>query len=107
MYPNAGSSSGGLRVADTLDEVKTFAYECFDKLDKDSDGFLSKGELSEAMASGVYKWREKSFICFMLRRIADIAESYDEEWDCKKSDGISRADIQEYFRMLRQRIAQS
>jgi len=107
MYPNAGNTSGGLRVADTLDEVKTFAYECFDKLDKDSDGFISKGELSEALAGDMYKWREKSFICFMLRRIADIAESYDEEWDCKEGDGISRADIQEYFRMLRKRIAQS
>lgn len=107
MYPKAGMTAGGLRVADTLDEVKTFAYECFDLLDKDGDGFLTKGELNEAMTSDRFKWREKSFLCFMLRRIDDISESYDEEWDCKKGEGISRADIQEYFKMLRKRIAQS
>jgi hypothetical protein len=107
MYARAGITSGGLRVADTLDEVKTFAYECFDMLDKDGDGFISKGELNEAVNNDRFKWREKSFICFLLRRVEDIAEAYDEEWDCKKGEGISRADIQEYFKTLRKRIAQS
>ena len=107
MYPKAGTTSGGLRVADTLDEVKNFAYECFDMLDKDGDGFITKGELNEAMNNDRFKWREKSFVCFLLRRIEDISEAYEDEWDCKKGDGISRADIQEYFKMIRKRIAQS
>jgi hypothetical protein len=101
----AKNTAGGLRVADTLDEVRTFAYECFDRLDKNGNGFINKAELTEALNDDRWDWREKSFICFLLRRIEDISESYEEEWDCKDSDGISRADIQEYFKIIRKRIA--
>jgi len=104
-YETKAAQTGGLRVADTLDEVKTFAYECFDRLDKNGDGFINRGELSEAMSDDRWDWREKSFICFLLRRITDIAESYEEEWDCKDAEGISRADIQEYFKMIRKKIS--
>jgi hypothetical protein len=99
------TGSGGLRVADTLDEVKTFAYQCFDQLDRDGNGFLSKAELTEAINDDRWKWREKSFICFLLRRITDISESYDEEWDCKDAEGISRSDIQEYFHVICKKIS--
>lgn len=101
----SGATSQGLRVADTLNEVKSFAYECFDQIDTDGDGFLSRAELDNALKSDLWKWREKSFICFLLRRIDDISESYDEEWDCAKHDGISRADIQEYFKIIRTKIS--
>lgn len=99
------SSNAGLRVADTLDEVRTFAFECFDRLDSNGDGFINQTELSDALNDSRWQWREKSFICFLLRRIHDISESYDEEWSCKASDGISRADIQEYFKSIRRKIS--
>ena len=96
--------SQGLRVADTIAEVKVFAYESFDKLDRNHDGFITRDELVSAMNDDSWGWREKSYICFLLRRIKDIQEAYDDEWGCKGVDGVSRADIQEYFKMIRKRI---
>lgn len=94
-------SPSGIRVADTLDEIKEFAFSTFDSLDKDKNGFISKVELQEALISKTYDWRQRSYISFLLRRIEDIADSYDEEWTSEK-EGISRTDIQEYFKGVRE-----
>jgi len=94
-----------LRVADTIAEVKVFAYESFDKLDLNGDGFITRQELVTALNDNRWGWREKSYICFLLRRLDDIQESYEEEWDCKGMDGVSRVDIQEYFKMIRKKIS--
>ena len=97
-------SPSGIRVADTLDEIKQFAYSTFDNLDKDGNGFISKSELQEALVSKDYDWRERSYISFLLRRIDDISEAYEEEWDSKE-EGISKVDIQEYFKRRVSRMA--
>ncbi len=103
-YRKRNVSQQGLRVSDTIQEVKVFAYESFDRLDKNGDGFITKEELVEALNNDRWDWREKSYICFLLRRITDIQESYEEEWQCKKVDGVSRVDIQEYFKLIRNKI---
>ncbi|MBZ0185145.1 MAG: hypothetical protein K8F91_02760 [Candidatus Obscuribacterales bacterium] len=92
--------TGGLRVADTLDEIKAFAYKTFDLLDSDNNDFISRAELSNALLSPELDWRERSYVGFLLRRIEDIADSYVEEWETSEV-GISRADIQEYFKVIR------
>ncbi|MBX9666904.1 MAG: hypothetical protein K2X93_04760 [Candidatus Obscuribacterales bacterium] len=94
----------GIHVADTLDEVKSFAFECFDRLDHNRNGFLSRTELMEAVTDERWGIRERSYICFLLRRLNDIAEAYSEEWHCAQTDGVSRTDIQEYFGHVRTRL---
>ncbi len=97
-------SGHGLRVADTFEEVKNFAYSCFDALDKNGDGFVSRQELDEALRdNNSWDWRDRSYICFLLRRLDDIKVAYHDE-NAESIDGISRADIQEYFKMIRAKL---
>lgn len=94
----------GLRVADTLEEVKNFAYKCFDALDKNDDGFVSRQELNEALQDSTHwDWRERSYVCFLLRRLDDIKSAYNDEFS-NDVDGVSRADIQEYFKLIRSKL---
>lgn len=93
-------TSGGIKVADTLKEIKEFAYKTFDQIDEDSNGFISRTELQKALINPDLDWRERSYISFLLRRIEDIASAFEEEWD-SKDDGISKVDIQEYFKQFK------
>ncbi len=95
--------SSGIRIADTLDEVKSFAYDSFDRLDKNNDGFVSRQELNEVLHDHRWSWRDRSYVSFLLRRLDDIKAAYDEEWG-DDVDGISRVDIQEYFNAIREKI---
>ena len=90
-------SPHGISVADTLNEIKEFAYKTFEILDQDGNGFISKNELQEALVGNKLDWRERSYVGFLLRRIEDIADAYHEEWQPEEM-GISKADIQEYFK---------
>jgi hypothetical protein len=81
---------------ETFGEIKEFAFKEFAALDEDQDGFLSKSELTKALDSGEFNLKQRGFISFLLRRIADIEETYIEQWaDWRK--GISLVDVQEYF----------
>lgn len=97
------SGGHGLRIADAMDEIKNFAFKAFESLDFNGDGFVSREELTSALVSSGYDWRERSFISFLLRRIDDIKDAYAEEWT-SENDGISRMDIQEYFKDLKNRV---
>ncbi len=90
----------GINVRDTLDEIKNFAYQTFDVLDGDGNGFISRDELQTALVSQKLDWRERSYVSFLLRRLEDIASSFEEEWQSEE-EGISRVDIQEYFKSIR------
>lgn len=92
----------GMRVADAFDEIKHFAYGSFDHLDTNGDGFISREELASALSDRGLGWRDRSFLTFLLRRLDDIQSSYSEGLD--NEEGISRADIQEYFKMIRGRL---
>ena len=86
-----------MNIADTLNEIKQFAYTTFEQIDKDGNGFISKEELQEVLVGSTLGWRERSYVSFLIRRIDDIAAAYEEEWQSENA-GISRADIQEYFK---------
>jgi|AGTN01.1.fsa_nt_gi hypothetical protein len=92
----------GMRVADAFDEIKNFAYCSFDQLDTNGDGFISREELAIALSKRGMCWRERSFLAFLLRRIDDIQASFNEGLECE--EGISRADIGEYFKLIRSRL---
>lgn len=99
----AQRTTGGLRISDTLDEIKAFAYRAFDELDVDRDGFISRSELEAVLAGRTLASRERSFVSFLLRRLEDIESAYKEEWT-QGGEGISRADIQEYFKKILSKV---
>lgn len=92
--------TGGINVSSTLEDIKDFALSTFDLLDQDGDGFLTKVELNNACTSDMLGWRQKSFLVFLINRIEDIEKAFHEEW-APDAKGISRMDLQEYFRKLR------
>lgn len=92
--------SGGINVSQTFQDIHDFALKTFDTLDQDGDGFLSRQELQNAAADDLTGWREKSFLIFLIRNLEPISNAFDEKW-APENAGISRMDLQEYFRLLR------
>lgn len=91
-----GDSSG---VIESLQEIKDFAYEAFDKLDVDCNGYLERDELVKALVSEKTMPAEKEFINFLLSNQEQIASAFDEQ-DPANRDGISRADLESYFQLI-------
>jgi len=92
--------SGGINLNQTFQDIHAFAMKTFDSLDQDGNGFLSRQELQSAATSEMTGWREKSFLIFLMRNIEAISKAFDEQW-APENAGISRMDLQEYFRNLR------
>lgn len=100
IWKNPMAASGGINVSETFKDIHDFAIKTFDSLDQDGDGFLTRVELNYAVANDLTGWREKSFLIFLMRNLENIQKAFKEEW-VPDERGISRMDLQEYFRSLR------
>ena len=93
----ADIASDGSSVAEQLKSIKTFAYEAFDKLDKDQNGYISRKELELAIAADL-QYTEQKFLKFLLENHEQIAEACDEGG--ASMEGISRDDLEQYFDLI-------
>jgi len=90
-------------VRQNLEAIKTFAYEAVDKLDTNKNGFIEAEELYAAMNAESTPMRDKSYIHFLLANQPEIAASA-HEGDPEYKDGISRVDLELYFRIILSQI---
>lgn len=90
-------------IAQNLEDIKQFAYSAFDILDLDGNGFIESKELEAALEDSSVGMREKSFITFLLTNHAEIAEAV-KEGVPGHEDGISRLDLDLYFKLLVSRV---
>ncbi len=86
-------------VAKNLDDIKQYAYSAFDSLDKNGNGFIETSELTQVLDDPTVGMREKSFITFLLNHQSEIADAV-QEGHPEHADGISRLDLEKYFRIL-------
>lgn len=86
-------------VQKSIEEIKQYAYEAFDKLDRNGNGFVEMDELASFLEDPNTPMREKSFISFLINNHDDIEKSCAESAGDKKN-GISRLDIEFYFRLV-------
>ena len=87
-----------------LEDIKRYAYEQFDLLDTNKNGFIEASELHAFFNDPKTPMREKSFIMFLLHNQQEIADSV-QEGEPNYRDGISRLDIEQYFRIVISRLA--
>ncbi len=90
-------------VAEIFEEIKQFSYQHFDEFDADHNGFLTYEELEATFEREQLACRECTFVCFLVRRLDDIEDAYQEEW-AGEAHGISRPDIQEYFAAIQRTL---
>ena len=79
--------------------IRDYAYEAFDRLDKDGNGFIESTELHLARLDPSMSAKEKSFIAFLLNNQEAIAEMVAEAAPGPRS-GISRDDLKSYFGLI-------
>jgi hypothetical protein len=87
----------GSNIAEQLKAVKAFAYQAFDKLDIDQNGFISHEELEATLKGEGLQPRERMFVTFLLDNHDQIADAFDER---TIADGISRKDLEFYFDLV-------
>ena len=86
-------------AADAINDVKTYAYTAFDKLDQNGNGYIETEELQSFLKNPDTPEREKSFITFLLNNQQAIAHQVQEGASAPK-DGISRLDLDAYFKLV-------
>lgn len=82
-----------------LTAIRDYAFNCFDKLDANKNGFIEMKELRLALADPNADARERSFIIFLLNNHKEICDSFKEP-GAGNPDGISRDDIESYFKLV-------
>ncbi|MBY0549583.1 MAG: hypothetical protein K2W95_20060 [Candidatus Obscuribacterales bacterium] len=80
--------------------VRQFAYDAFDKLDGDKNGYLDREELIGALVSDKTSHADREFISFLLNNQEQIASAYEEGDPTNTRQGISRAALDSYFRII-------
>ncbi len=101
--PPAPAAKKSSPVQQHFEQIKAYAYGAFDKLDTNQNGFIETDELYAALNDEATPMRDKSYIMFLLTNQAEIAASA-HEGDPEYLDGISRADIELYFRLAMSRV---
>ncbi len=91
-------------VQQNMEAIRAYAYEAFDKIDTNGNGFIETEELYAAVDDDNIPMREKSYIMFLLTHQQEIADSQDEGVEDMR-DGISRLDIEHYFKLVQARLA--
>lgn len=86
-------------VQQNLEAIKKYAYDAFDKLDTNGNGFLERDELLAAFEDEKVEMRDKSYIMFLLNNQKEIADSA-VEGSGEQNEGISRLDIEMYFKLV-------
>ena len=86
-------------VQRSLEEIKQYAYEAFDRIDKNGNGFIETDELYSVLEDANTPMREKSFITFLLNNQQEISDACKEDGNLP-STGISRLDLEFYFRLI-------
>lgn len=108
VSPRAATTTQGMKKLNPLqqnfDQIRSFAYQAFDKLDKNGNGFIETDELYEALNDPNLDMREKSYVTFLLTNQKEIADSVNEGID-PTENGISRLDIELYFKLAISRLA--
>lgn len=107
--PRAATTTQGMKRLNPLqqnfDQIRLFAYEAFDKIDANDNGFIETEELYAALNDPKLDMREKSYVTFLLTNQKEIADSVNEGID-PTQNGISRLDIELYFKLAISRLAQ-
>ncbi len=96
--PGAAAPKKVSPVQRSIEEIKQYAYDAFDKLDANKNGFIEMDELAASLNDPEVPMREKSFISFLINNHDDIEKACSEGGEAK--NGISRLDIEFYFRLV-------
>lgn len=86
-------------IVENLEQIRSYAYGAFDKLDADKNGFIEQEELIKALTDHSLSERERSFVDFLISNREQIADAFDEN-DERHAQGISRKDIESYFDLI-------
>lgn len=68
----------------------------FNKIDHDSDGFLSEKELDRVIDDRSFNEADRHIFRVMRERVGDVEEASNDEW-LDENDGITRADLKAYL----------
>ncbi|MBS1954993.1 MAG: hypothetical protein JST89_12460 [Cyanobacteria bacterium SZAS-4] len=96
--PGAAAQKKVSPVQRSIEEIKQYAYDAFDRLDSNKNGFIEMDELAASLNDPNVPMREKSFISFLINNHDDIEKACSEGGEAK--NGISRLDIEFYFRLV-------
>lgn len=84
--------------------IRDYAYQAFDNLDCNGNGFIERSELYAALADESVGAREKSFISFLLNNQEAISDMVQED-QAGPSLGLSRGDLESYFALITRLLA--
>ena len=90
-------------VQQNLENIKQYAYDAFDKLDTNGNGFIERDELMAAFEDENVPMKDKSYIMFLLNNQKEIADSARESAG-DQEEGISRVDLDMYFKLVLSRL---